>query len=200
MNPLCETTAAEQRPGLSPVESSTRGLECADSARWNEYVLRHPAASILHRAEWESVYRVYRLPVLRLAAERDGNLVGVLPLVWQKSFLFGNQLVSLPWFDAADVLCDDRAAFDELVVAAQRAARVRGGAVVQLRQSQPAELDCPVRTEKVLMRLKLASDPERLWKSLSAKVRNQVRKGQKSDLVFESGGHELLPEFYAVYS
>jgi FemAB-related protein (PEP-CTERM system-associated) len=163
-------------------------------------VARHPAGSILHRAEWQAVYGVYRLPVLRLAAEREGNIVGILPLVWQKSVLFGNQLVSLPWFDAVNVLADDRSAWESLVSAARRSARDRGNAVLQLRQTEPADLDCHVRTDKVLMRLKLEADPEALWKRLSAKVRNQVRKGEKSALAVESGGSELLDDFYDVYS
>lgn len=198
MNPTCETGL----PGLAaePVAPATQVVEHADARAWNDYVARHSAGSILHRAEWESVYGAYGLPVVRLAAQRDGNIVGILPLVWQKSLLFGNQLVSLPWFDSAGVLADDRSAADELIAAARDAADARGGALVQLRHTEQLELDCPVRTDKVLMRLTLEPDPELLWKRLSAKVRNQVRKGQKSELVVESGGGELLGEFYAVYS
>ena len=201
MNPICTSAP----PGIrlehaAPSAAPTRVTECLDEASWNEYVARNSAGSILHRAEWQAVYGVYRLPVLRLAAEREGNIVGILPLVWQKSLLFGNQLVSLPWFDAVNVLADDRSAWECLVSAARSAAHDRGSAVLQLRQTEPADLDCHVRTDKVLMRLKLDPDPEALWKGLSAKVRNQVRKAEKSDLAVESGGGELLDEFYAVYS
>src|SRR5262249_9739278 len=41
---------------------------------------------------------------------------------------------------------------------------------------------------------------DRLWKQMSAKVRNQVRKGEKQGLTVHWGGLELLPEFYRVFS
>ncbi len=195
------------QPGQTVVpgtpSASTESLAIVESpphAIWNEYVARHPAGAIVHRAEWERVYAVYGLPVLRLAAEREGRLVGILPLVWQKSLLFGNQLVSLPWFDAASVLADDLEVRRRLVDAARAAALARGKATLQLRQTERIEIECPVRTDKVLMRLKLEGDPEVLWKGLSAKVRNQIRKGPKSGLTVASGGREYLPEFYEVYS
>ena len=50
------------------------------------------------------------------------------------------------------------------------------------------------------MRLPLPADPELLWKKLDAKVRNQVRKGEKSDLTVDWGGADRLDPFYAVLS
>jgi serine/alanine adding enzyme len=39
-----------------------------------------------------------------------------------------------------------------------------------------------------------------LWRDLDRKVRNQVRKAQKSNLTTHAGGHELVDEFYAVFA
>jgi FemAB-related protein (PEP-CTERM system-associated) len=39
-----------------------------------------------------------------------------------------------------------------------------------------------------------------LWNVIDRKVRNQVRKAQKSDLTYVAGGAELLDQFYAVFS
>ena len=50
------------------------------------------------------------------------------------------------------------------------------------------------------MRLPLPETAGALWDRLPAKVRNQVRKGQKGGLAVAWGGLELLPEFYAVFS
>src|SRR5437763_11903974 len=50
------------------------------------------------------------------------------------------------------------------------------------------------------MRLPLPPTTEELRDSLSAKVRNQVRKGEKNGLSVTWGGEELLPGFYAVFS
>src|SRR5262249_53383948 len=50
------------------------------------------------------------------------------------------------------------------------------------------------------MRLPLPATPGELWESLHSKVRNQVRKGQKSGLTVDWGQQDLLPEFYAVFA
>jgi FemAB-related protein (PEP-CTERM system-associated) len=56
------------------------------------------------------------------------------------------------------------------------------------------------RTHKVTMLLPLQSDPEGQWTSLDRKVRNQIRKGEKSGLQVTSGGLELLDEFYSIFA
>jgi len=47
------------------------------------------------------------------------------------------------------------------------------------------------------MHLPLASG---MWERLDRKVRNQVRKAEKSGLMATRGGLELLPEFYGVFA
>src|SRR5207302_1810373 len=56
------------------------------------------------------------------------------------------------------------------------------------------------RTDKVHMRLNLPGDTCGLWKDLDAKVRNQVRKGEKNGLTVSWGGSESLGDFYTVFS
>jgi FemAB-related protein (PEP-CTERM system-associated) len=46
----------------------------------------------------------------------------------------------------------------------------------------------------------LSDDPEDIWKSFKPKVRNQVRKAEKSDIIAQDGGLELLDDFYRVYT
>ena len=47
-------------------------------------------------------------------------------------------------------------------------------------------------TTKVHMQLPLPASDAELWKQLDSKVRNQVRKGQKSGLTVAWGGAELM--------
>jgi FemAB-related protein (PEP-CTERM system-associated) len=47
------------------------------------------------------------------------------------------------------------------------------------------------------MLLKLESD---MWERLDRKVRNQIRKAQRSDLTVEQGGSDLLDDFYLVFA
>jgi FemAB-related protein (PEP-CTERM system-associated) len=126
--------------------------------------------------------------------------VGVLHLVRQKGLTGGAHLVSLPYFDAAGILADDRDATVALLAQARSLMAELGARWVELRQAEPLPGDLPSRTDKVTLRLPLPNDPEILWKALDAKVRNQVRKGQKENLTVHQGGADLLPDFYAVYA
>jgi FemAB-related protein (PEP-CTERM system-associated) len=127
---------------------------------------------------------------------------GFLPLAYVRSLLFGRFLVGLPYVNYGGVQSDGeevtRLLIDQAVKLADQL-RVR---YLELRSehavTHPALAHA--RTDKVHMRLDLPADPERLMKDLDGKVRNQVRKGQKSSLTAAWGRHELLPEFYAVFS
>ncbi|QDU36082.1 FemAB family protein [Maioricimonas rarisocia] len=192
-------TAAHSPPttDLATVEVHRAPEESA----WNDYLYnRRPDAPLYHRPEWERVYGVYRLPVHRLAAIRDGEIVGILPLVEQRSRIFGQQLTSLPWFDAAGTIADDDQARQALVDAAMELTASRKVSWAHLREENETNLSPHVRTDKVLMRLQLPDDSDTLWSALKASVRNQVRKSEKSGLTVQSGGRELLDDFYRVYS
>ena len=134
-------------------------------------------------------------------AARDGNrVVGVLPLVAFKSRLFGQFFCSLPFVNYGGVLDTSPDAAAPLVAEASRLARERGAAHVELRHVQRQVTDAPVRQHKVTMLLPLKETAEAQWTALDNKVRNMIRKAEKSDLTSESGGLELLDAFYAVFS
>lgn len=190
--------AVESAPG--PAVCDTAVTESVGPAEWDAYVRGREAGAIFHRRGWDEAFAVYRLPVVRLAAVRDGRVVGVLPLVRQKSLAFGDRLVSLPWFDAAGLIAETEADGQALLQAAQARAAAAGVSDLEIRQQGESALSPHVRRDKVLMRLDLPPDPEALWGGLKAKVRNQVRKGEKSGLAIETGGAELLPDFFDVYS
>jgi len=182
-----------------PLRSAVRVEEQASVEAWNDYVSRRPGF-LFHCAEWEQVFAAYRLPCQRLAAVCDGRIVGVLPLVWQRSMIFGSHFVSLPWFDSAGVLADGPEARDALVEHALSLVEKHGATTLQLRQLDKLDLSPYVRTDKVLMRLALEPDPETLWKGFKPEIRNQVRKGRKAGLTVGRGGRELVADFFDVYS
>jgi len=167
---------------------------------WQAYLDRTGGGQLYHRLAWDRVWKVYDLPATRLAAWRGDQIVGVLPLVWQRSLWFPNQLVSLPWVDAAGILADDAETRAALWLAALETAGRCGASQLELRCEEPVDDWPEPRMDKVLMRLRLMPDPADLWNSFSPKVRNQVRKAQKSALEATSGGRELLGEFFAVYT
>jgi FemAB-related protein (PEP-CTERM system-associated) len=93
----------------------------ADASAWDAFVQAAPDGTFFHRFAWRSLLRdVFGLDPRYLLAERDGRIAGVLPLVHQKSLLFGRALISTPFCvqggplagDAAAVAALDRAAVD----------------------------------------------------------------------------------------
>src|ERR1051326_2034698 len=66
--------------------------------KWGAFVNAHPAATSYHRWNWKRVIqKSFGWRTYYLAAEQDGRITGILPLVWQKSLLFGNFLTSVPF-------------------------------------------------------------------------------------------------------
>jgi len=130
------------------------------------------------------------------------RLVGFLPLCYVRSMLFGRFLVSLPYLNTGGVLADDEtiagAIVDRAVDLADRL-KVRH---LQLRHETPIEHPAlnQTLTTKVHMRLALPTTSEQLWTDFDPKVRNQIRKGEKSGLAVFWGGLELLGEFYSVFA
>ncbi|MBY0523239.1 MAG: FemAB family PEP-CTERM system-associated protein [Gemmataceae bacterium] len=156
---------------------------------------RHPA--------WLNVLQEgLRHGVYCLEAVENGRTRGFLSLAFVKSMLFGRFLVSLPYLNTGGVVADSVAIQQRLIDGAIRLAddlRVR---YLELRHEQAVEH--PALTErlgsKAHMRLALPSFVGQLWKQLSCKVRNQVRKAQKNELRVTWGGEETLSDFYSVFS
>jgi len=135
-------------------------------------------------------------------AKRGDRWVGVLPLSFIRSVYFGKFLVSLPYVNTAGVISSDEEATSALIDRAVSLADELDVRYLELRHEQ--SISHPQlnqqRTEKVHMRLALPSSTEELWKSLSPKVRNQVRKGEKQDFEIHWGGLDQFDTFYRVFS
>ena len=67
----------------------------------------------------------------------------------------------------------------------------------ELRDQRTAWPGLPSNDEHVTMVLELAESPEAQWKAFDAKLRNQVRKGEKSGWT-RTWGHGQLPVFHRV--
>jgi len=168
---------------------------------WNEFLARHPQASIFHDPRWGKVMKeAYDNRSFYLTAYRNGRVVGILQLVEQRSTIFGSHLSSLPYFDTAGILADDDRTTKALTRKARQLMHGLNVKWVELRQPTPINDDLPTRTDKVTLQLTLPESSDQLWRSLKPKVRNQIRKAQRQGLTTHNGGIELLDDFYAVYT
>lgn len=173
-----------------------------DAQAWDAFVASCEHAVNYHRSKWLNIVRtVFGHAVLPLWARDDaGRVHGVLPLVHMRSRLFGNGLHSLPFFNYGGVLATDAQAAAVLLRKASDLMTETCVPQVELRNLGWSHDALPARTHKVTMRLPLPGHAETLWKGFSAKVRNQVRKAEKSGLTFSMAGPERLHEFYAVFA
>ena len=137
-----------------------------------------------------------------ITASRDNQLVGYLPLALVSSRLFGRFLVSLPYLNLAGLVAEDEITKQALLDEASGLARVHDVQYMELRHGVGVTHDSLTqqRDEKVRMVLDLPVDSDTLWSNLKAKVRNQIRKGDKFDLSMHWGGLDIVDDFYNVFA
>ena len=165
------------------------------------YVDGHPSGTGYHYPAWlDLIGQVFGHETRYLTVESPRGVSGVLPIVFFRSRLFGTFSVSLPFVNYGGILADDAAAANALLEAAVSATRAAGGTHLELRHTERHFDGLSAKRHKVAMLLPLADTPDRQWEALDRKVRNQVRKGEKSSLSIHMGGLELVPEFYKVFA
>ena len=168
---------------------------------WESFVGAHPECSNYHRWGWKhAIERGLRWPTFYLMAEDDGGVRGILPLVWQKSPLFGSFVTSLPFLNCGGVVAETREAKEMLVAEAVAISKAKGAKYLELRQRADPGLNLPIKTHKVAMVLPVQSDPERMWEALPHKVRTDIRKSMKSEMTTEFGGADKLDAFYEIFA
>jgi len=169
-----------------------------DSELWDAYVRSRPQAGQCHLSGWRRVVeRGYGHPAVYLWAREGGAVRGILPLISLRSRWFGRRLVSMPFLDEGGVCADELAVAHALVEEAARVARGLA-ADLDLRHRHPSGLDLAPHGSKVTFRLDLSPGADAVWARLDGKLRNQVRKGEKSGLVVEWAGRDGVADFYDV--
>ena len=176
-----------------------RADACADAA--DAYIAAHRLGTTYHRAAWlEVIRKAFGHKTIHLVAESGGRVAGVLPLVFFHSRLFGVFAVSIPFLNYGGILADgpdvERALLERAIEETQRV----GGTHLELRHTRQHFGDLASKRHKVAMELPLAPTVEQQWDALDKKVRNQVRKAEKSHVTIAEGDADLLGDFYAVFA
>lgn len=178
-------------------------LQAASCAEWAAFAQKHALGSLRSHPLWLSVFTqgLQHVPYA-IAAVENGRLVGLLPLCFIRSLLFGRFLVSLPYVNSGGVLADRPEVANGLIDRAVALADDLNVRYLELRHEMP--IDHPALTHtlttKVHMRLTLPQNSDRLWADFDPKVRNQIRKAEKLGLTVHWGSEELLLEFYEIFS
>lgn len=168
---------------------------------WNRYVDSNPAASMYHRAEWKDlIHNVFGHECYYFYAHgNNGKVIGILPLVRLKSRLFGDFMISMPYFNYGGAIANSLSIEQKLINAANNCAKQLGINHIEYRDDIARE-ELQVRSEKVNMILSLPDNHNDLWKTFPSKLRSQIKRSQREEIKITFGGEECLEDFYAVFA
>jgi len=173
---------------------------------WNAYAQSN-SASLYHNSNWRHLIKdVFGHESRYIYAENAQNeIIGILPLIRLKSLLFGDYLVSMPYFNYGGVIADNLNTAKCLTTESENIRKSLGCSHVELRASEELEFQdqqstLPCREDKVTMLLDLPDDPDILWKNIGTKRRAQVKRPIREGVEFKLGGSELIDDFHTVFS
>lgn len=182
---------------LSPI--SLHRLASDSHAAWDAYVFDHPDATFFHRAGWLHVIeKVFSHPTYFLYAQREGRIVGVLPLAQVKSRLFGNSLASLPFAVYGGVIADSDEAAVALEREAERIAETLGVEHLEFRNLAARHTDWPTQDLYVTFRREILPEADANMQAIPRKQRAMVRKGIKNELKSEIDAN--VDRFFKLYA
>ena len=174
------------------------------AARWDAYVRACPSASFSHLTAWKrTIEKTWGHRAHYLYAEREGQIVGVLPLFRVKS-VFGSSLLSLPNAVYGGAAADDTDVAAALIDRAKELATSLRVKHLELRDDAVA----PVTGDPDLHRKDLyvsfdhpiTTDDDALMKSFPRDIRRMIRQGSQHGLTVEFGREALATELYDAYA
>lgn len=183
------------------VTRTLRAMTPDDAARWDAFVEGHPRATLYHRSRWvRFAAEAFGFEAAWIMQESEvGELTGVLPLVCQRSRLFGDRWVSLPYLNYGGPLAADESAERKLIDAAVALARGTRVGTLEIRDTTP-RVDFAVRTDKVTLILELPASVAELSARLGSKRRLRIRRADREQPEVAVGGAELVSEFHRVFA
>jgi hypothetical protein len=202
-----EQKKAGQEKHLSINNNMIYQLDPLGDPRWQLLVDKHPNASVFHTTGWlEAVHRTYGYnPVVFTTSSPADELTNGLLFCPVRSWLTGARMVSLPFSDFCEPLCDS-GEFDVLVRHLQSALDHQDWKYLEIRPvdgcfSREAEAaGFRIKDEFLHHRVGLQSSLADLWRSFHKdSVQRRVRRAERASLVEQVGRSEkLLKDFYGL--
>lgn len=203
-SPSAQSASATEQQTSSAKITITPVQTEADIRQWQDFVTQSEFSSAYHQYCLRSVIEQtfgHNTNYL-IAKDSSGSIVGVLPLVQLKSRLFGNYVVSMPFFNYGGVLANTGHIAQQLFLAAKQWADDIGATHTELRHVEKLSDQSlsAVKQDKVTMLLPLPAAETTLWQDIGAKVRAQIKKTEDYKPTYRIGQLELLDDFYQVFS
>ena len=187
----------------SATSSDTHVIRCDASQgdAWNKFLLKQDSSNFYQRFEWLSInQRAFGHPCYYLAALRGEDIVGVLPLVFIRSKIFGRILASMPFVNFGGPCVLDESVMKTLLQDSFSLSDELGARYLELRCLNILPGELPTATHKVSMTIELEEDPEILWNNFKSKHRTNIRRVYKEGITVKSGHLDKLDEFFDLLS
>jgi serine/alanine adding enzyme len=188
---------------LQAPNSSIHVLHCKPDVEgaWSTLIGQTGNANVAQSPRWyTAIQRAYGHTPIYLQAENNEGQMAILPSFLVRSRLFGTVVTSMPFLDAGGPCSSSPVLSRTLLACLSEEAAHHGARLIELRCTVPVDLPVAATSDKMNLFLQLPKDPGRLWSQLDAKVRNQVRKAERSGLSVEFGQSESLDDFYETFA
>ncbi|MGR5069441.1 MULTISPECIES: FemAB family XrtA/PEP-CTERM system-associated protein [Vibrio] len=166
-----------------------RKMTQQDMLAWDKYVDHHQDGTFFHLTGWYTViHSVFKHKPQYLLAERDHNIVGVLPLFEQKSAIFGHALISTPFCVYGGVLADSDAIRHKLEKSALELGASLNVDYVELRDKTPRESEGPwvAHCQHATFSSVLSDSPDQILTDIKRKQRAVIRHSLKNNLKWDN--------------
>jgi Acetyltransferase (GNAT) domain len=181
-------------------------LDPTNDPRWAEFVDRHPRASVFHTVPWlQAIRSTYGYePVVFTTSPPTGDLENGLVFCRINSWLTGHRLVSLPFSDHCEPLCDSAEDSKFLMRYLQTALEHQKWKYLEIRpingnfaQTGEGRGFLPTATYS-LHTLDLRPDLDQVFRSLDKdSVQRRVQRAQHAGLLEKSGrSDDVLSQFF----
>jgi FemAB-related protein (PEP-CTERM system-associated) len=173
----------------------------SDLKQWDSYVFAHNTYPIGVLSHWKIIFEnVFGYRCFYLSAYKNNTIQGILPLVLIKSWIYRDRfLISIPFNQIAGIISDNIEAKKLLMAKAIEIAKQNNVKRLEIRQNYKNSDIKDISSEHCDQVLDLAKTADAQWKDFTTRIRNHIRKADKSHFSVDMG-HHLVDEFYAVYS
>lgn len=207
---MAAEAVAKSIPSVEHVSPEIRPYTATSASRWDEYVKRAAGGTFCHLSGWQRVIEsAWQHRNHSLYAERDGRIVGVLPLFYVSRRWFGSLLLSTPNAVYGGVVADDASARQALLTQAKQLAEEWQVDFLELRNTPQLHAAAghdahqgfqPQDQLYATFEQPLTPDEDALLKGFPRDIRRMIRQGPKHGLTAEVQRADALDDFYEVYA
>jgi FemAB-related protein (PEP-CTERM system-associated) len=175
-----------------------RELTDQDQDIWDNFVASNPAATCFHWYGWRRpLSDILGYQSHYIAAFEGETIVGILPLFFVSSRLFGKSMVSLPFCSYGGVVAASSEACNELLAHGISLAKANRAAYLEVRNLNVQAAEIPLQDLYVTFRKSLPTTIDDKMLCIPSKRRNMVRRALKQGLTTEVAPN--LDAFFDLY-